>query len=202
MVKARETLGGGEASDGTNIVDEDGDIRFSQDVTVDCIPDSNESIIQGMFSIGGHQSEQDFVDEGEEWLRDLRMQEIASKALENAGVYVTLDEHKEHLRQVLYIASYLSMYQGGENGGYNTSEFKNRYKEKAPVVEARTRERHKYIIHTLLPKIYKVEEFVQAGYDREEIEWNAKTEMRLEIMAKLGGPENAKARADMRKRLQ
>lgn len=173
-------------------VDDEGDIVPLEDYSD--MPVANESIVQGMHNL-------EEVRRHERMIREDREDRLAAKALENAGVYVTLEEHRENQRKLVDIASDISMYKGGEKGGYQTKEFNERYKDHSPVVEGGARRRHQKIVHEELPKIYRAAELKAAGFDPVLVDYDAKTTMRSELMSRYGGPQNKRARDKWRKRL-
>lgn len=197
MTRIREMLSS------TTYVDDDGDIKPYADIAPgqDSIPATNAFIAQGMANLKALRREQDIVDEGEALLRRERERAVAAKALEHAGIYVTLDEHRQNQLQLIDIASDISMYRGGEKGGYATEEFRNRYEPQAGTVVKGARANHLKRVNQDIPRIYKAAELEAAGFSAYDIQDDI-TQMRSELMSRYGGPANKKARAERRASLK
>ena len=181
-------------------VDDEGDVVPLEDF--EDIPVANESIVQGMTNLENWNREQALVEEAETEARHMREQAVAEHALQNAGVYVTLEQHRRNQLELADLVSDMSMYKGGEKGGYKAQDFQERYKGKTADVESGARSNHRKIIHHDLPRIYKAKELKAAGFDAQEVDYDAKTRMRLELMERYGGPKNKKARDAWRKNYQ
>ena len=134
--------------------------------------------------------------------RRQREHAIIDAALKNAGVYVTLEQRHKDMRDLVEVVADISMYKGLEKGGQHSPDFRQRYGAKAGEVAAGAHARHLWVINYTLPRLYRVSELVDAGFDRDVVEHDAKTTMRGELMSKYGGPDNKKARGAWRASLK
>lgn len=175
-------------------VDDNGDVRPYADIAseLDAHPVSDASIAQGMTNLETWRKEQSMVEEGEAALRRSREEALAAEALANAGVYETLEEHRKTQLALADVASLIAQYEGGEKGGYQTSDFQNRYKSKASRVESGARKNHKKVVNQILPKLFKADELEAIGIPRHDID-DEITQMRHKLKAEYGrGKEKAR----------
>ena len=178
-------------------VDDEGEIVPLENTPYDERPASNAFLTQGIANLETWHAEQGMIEEAEKKARE---QAVANAALKKAGVYVALDERRQDLLELVDIASDLSMYRGGEKGGYQASDFQERYAQQAARVEAGARGNHKKRVNQDLPRIYRAKELEAAGFSAEDIKDDL-TQMRSELMSRYGGPENKKNRAERRAKL-
>lgn len=183
-------------------IDDEDEVVPLEDFSSDQLPASNAFRTQGLANLEQLNREQAEIDEFELIAKRHREQVVAERALENAGVYVTLEEHRQNQLDLVDIASDISMYKGGEKGGYKTEDFQGRYTPNTAHVEKGARTNHAKVVNRKLPEIYKAKELKDAGFNDQEVDYDAKTQMRVELMAKYGGPQNKKARAAWRKDLK
>lgn len=179
-----------------SFVDDEGEIHTYADVReeLDSHPTSDTSIIQGMANLEAWRRDNALAEQDAKRMRE---QAVADKALQNAGVYVTLEEHLQNQRDLVDIASDLSMYRGGEKGGYKKKDFQVRYEPKAGDVEAGARANHKRLVNHDLPQIYKAAELKAAGFSSYDVDDDV-TQMRSQLMSRYGGPDKKNARAKWR----
>lgn len=134
--------------------------------------------------------------------RRRREHAVIDAALKNAGVYVTLEQHHQDMRDLVEVVADISMYEGLEKGGKNAPSFRQRFGARADDVAAGARTQHAWAINYTLPRMYRVLELVDAGFDQAIVEHDAKTTMRSQLMSKYGGPGNEKARQAWRASLK
>lgn len=187
-----------EMLSGDTYVDNEGDVKPYADVAadLDAHPPTDAFITQGMANLDAWRQEQLVVEQAE---RQAREQKLADDALKNAGVYVTLEEHKQTQRNLIEVTADIAQYEGGENGGYTRKDFKDRYKSKSDSVETGARINHKKLVNQTIPELYKADELITAGFSKEDV-YDDITQMRGELKSKFGrGKKNAraKARADL-----
>jgi len=184
-------------------VDDKGDILPFADVASDLNshPVSSVSIAQGMMNLEQWRKEQEVVKQGEAELRKQREAILMQTALENTGVYVTLEDHRKNQQRLADIVGDVSMYRGGEKGGYKSTDFRNRYEPHTADVERGARQNHRKLVNHDIPEIYQAKALKAAGFDEHDVEDDV-NRMRVELMQKYGGPENKKARAMWRKQNQ
>lgn len=197
MTTIRENLGHG------NLLDSEGDIRSYADFDSDFDrqPVTNESIIQGTANLARQHSLEGEMAEFEADSRRRREHALAATALAEAGPHTVIGEHVETGLQLLDAISDMSMYQGGEKGGYKTRDFKNRYEAKAPEVESGARRNHQKLVRKTFPELLKASQLIQAGFTEYEV-GDMVNETRIKLKDKYGGPENEKARSKMRAKLK
>lgn len=179
-------------------VDDEGEIVPLEDTPYDERPASNAFRTQGIANLEARNAEQSLIEEAEKKTRE---EAVANAALQKAGVYVTLDERRQDLLELVDIASDLSMYRGGEKGGYQAGDFQGRYASQAAQVEAGARRNHKKRVNQDLPRIYRANELEAAGFSAEDIKDDI-TQMRSQLMSRYGGPENKNTRAKRRAELR
>jgi hypothetical protein len=191
---------------GTGYLDEEGDVKPYADIQTDVdapVPD-NAFITQGIGNLEAVRANADSVALieaiAEADARIMREQKVAEEGLRSAGVFVTLEEHRANQVKIADIASGISMYKGGEKGGFKTDDFNQRYGFAAADVVRGALVNHRKLVNRELPSVYKAYELKAVGFEADDVDHDAKTTMRSEIMSRLGGPEKKKARARHRAR--
>lgn len=178
-------------------VNDEGDIVPLEDIPTSEYPPSNAFRAQGMANLEQLRYEQVLIDEAEYQQKLQREQAIAVAALKNAGVYISFEEHFQNQVELVKIASDISMYRGGESGGYSSKDFRSRYEPQATSIEKGARTNHMKRVSQDLPRIYKAAELESAGFSSYDIQDDL-VQMRSELMSRYGGPANKKARAKRR----
>lgn len=176
-------------------VDDEGEVVPLENYAT--LPVANESIVQGMTNLETRRREQAEVEAAEHEAKRAREQAVAERALQNAGVYLTFEEQRQTQLALANFVSDVSMYRGGENGGYKSRSFNQRYQEKARDVEAGARKNHRQLVNHTYPELYKAAELKAAGFDAQDVEDEA-NKMRAQLIKHYGGPENEKTRAKWR----
>lgn len=162
---------------------------------------SNESIVQGIANLENVLLNEALIKEAEQQAKLERERALAENALQNAGVYVTLEEHRQNQLDLVDVASDMSMYRGGEKGGYATDDFRRRYSPKTADVERGARENHKKRVNRDIPRIYMAKQLKEAGFNSYDVDDDV-VQMRSQLMSRYGGPANKKARAQWRASLK
>jgi len=182
---------------------DDGDVLPYADIegTFDRPPVSNASIVQGMRNLEEHLEEQALERQAEDDARLLRERLVAEAALATAGAYTPLGELTQTRLDILDAISGMSMYRGGENGGYQSSDFQRRYGLDAPDVENGARKNHRILVNRVFPELLRASQLVDAGFERYEVE-DMVNSTRMQLMKDFGGPENENARRRMRTQLK
>jgi hypothetical protein len=181
-------------------VNDDGDVVPLEDYDLDRPLTDNESIAQGTANLQNHRINEELLAEDTILAKKAREAKVAQAAMENPGVFVTYQEHMANLRMLADAMSDISMYQGGEKGGYQTQDFQERYAPRAANVEAGARVNHSKVANQVIARAYKAEELIAAGFDKQDVEDDV-IAMRIQLKRKYAGPQNKKARAAWRKSL-
>jgi len=183
---------------GDAFVDDEGNVMPYANVAddLDARPVSDASIAQGITNLDTWRREQTMVEEAEASIaKENRMRALADDALKNAGVYVTFEENRQTQRDMIEVAATIAQYEGGEKGGYQTDNFKDRYKGKSAIVEAGARANHSKLVNHTIPRLYKADELIAAGFSKEDV-FDDINQMRGELKSKYGrGKEDARAKA-------
>lgn len=197
MTTIRENLGH------NTFLDDEGDIRSYEDVKdeFDRRPVSNESIIQGKANLARLRELEGQIDPFEADARRQREHMLAEHALAHAGPHSVIGEHRQTGLQILDAVATMSMYAGGEKGGYKTKDFNDRYGAAAPDVEGGARKNHQKLVRKTFPELLKASQLIEAGFTQYEVD-DMVDEARIKLKRKFGGPENEKARSQMRARLK
>ncbi|MGK2896471.1 MAG: hypothetical protein ACSLEY_02630 [Candidatus Saccharimonadales bacterium] len=184
----------------TDYVDDSGEILPFANIETefDSVVVQNSSIIQGKYNLEEYARQERNLAVFETAERKRREQLLMEVALKNAGVYETLEEHRETQLKLAEIAAHLSMYRGGEKGGYRSRDFQERYQQKSDQVETGARKNHRRLVNQEFPKLYKADELRSIGFDEHDIS-DDMTQMRYQLMKQYGGSENKKARNQLRK---
>lgn len=180
-------------------VDDNGDVVPLEDYQER--PVANESIVQGITNLETHRSEQEWLEQAEIEDRHMREQSIANTALASAGVYIPLSELTQTKLGILDAVSQMSMYRGGEKGGYQSKDFRSRYGESSGTVEGGARQNHLNLVNKVFPELLKASQLVEVGFEKHDVNDMVNT-MRMEIMDQYGGPDKEKARKALRARLK
>lgn len=197
MTTIRENLGHG------NFLDEEGDVQSSANIEgeFDRVPVANESIIQGTNNLARERLLEEEMERFETDARKSREQAIAARALAEAGPHSIVGEHLQTGLKLLDAISDMTMYTGGEKGGYKTKNFNDRYKDDAPKVESGARRNHQILVNKTFPELLKASQLIDAGFADYEVA-DMVNEARMEMKHKFGGPENEKTRSQMRASLK
>lgn len=187
----------------TAYLDEEGDVLPFADIQddFDRIPAANASIVQGMTNLRSVQSERRDMELAEADGRRLREHKVAQAALETAGAYIPLEQLDENRLALLDAVSDMSMYRGGEKGGYQTSDFDKRYTPRTSRVEAGARRNHQKLVNKTIPELLKASQLVEAGFSQEDVDDKINV-TRMLLMREYGGPENEPARRKFRTQLK
>jgi hypothetical protein len=182
---------------------DDGDVLPFADIedAFDRPPVSNASIIQGMRNLEQHLEEQRLEQQAESDVLHMRERLVAKAAMASAGAYTPLSELTQTRLDILDAVSGMSMYRGGENGGYQSSDFQRRYGLNAPDVENGARKNHRILVNRVFPELLRASQLVSAGFERYEVE-DMVNSTRMQLMKDLGGPENENARRRIRTKLK
>lgn len=179
-------------------VADDGDIVSVHDY--DELPTHNESIIQGTDNLASELAYESAMEAFEAQNKKDRERKIAEVALAQAGPHDIIGEHREVQRAIVDAVAEMSMYQGGEKGGYDTEAFQHRYKAKAGEVISGAKKNHLRLVNEVFPALLKSTQLVEAGFDKVDVD-DMVNATRYKAKQEFGGPENKKKRTAMRKQL-
>lgn len=198
MTKHREQLSS------SSYVDDEGDVLPYADVadTFDSQPTQNSSIVQGVENLKNHALNEVALEQFEAEAKQQREDAVIKAGRENAGVHVALEQYYQDQLDLLDFVSGSLMRRGFKKGGSKKPEALDRYGSDLPNVEAGADRNHKRQVHRDLPKIYHADELIAAGFEPQEVMFDAKTQMRSEAQHRLGGPSNKNKRAALRKELR
>ena len=200
MTIIRENLGHG------TVFDDEGDIGIYADfeTNYDRQPITNESIIQGTINLAeANMREAEIVTFEADMRkhREHREHALAAKALAESGPHSVIGEHIQTGIQLLDAISDMSMYQGGEKGGYKSRNFKMRYEANAPDVENGARHNHQKLVRKTFPELLRASQLIEAGFTEYEV-GDMVDETRIKMKRKYGGPKNEKIRNKTRASLK
>lgn len=191
-------------------VDDNGDVLPYADVIdqFDHPPVSNESIAQGMSNLEHVRRKADYdaqnAQEAEidgEKMHKRREHAIAEAALRAAGPHELIGEHVQTQLALLDAVSDISMYRGGEKGGYKSTDFNERYGPVAPRVERGARKNHQKLVNKTFPELLKASQLIEAGFDEYDVA-DMVNATRIKLLREYGGPEKEKARTQLRTALK
>ncbi|MBC7512280.1 hypothetical protein H7142_01290 [Candidatus Saccharibacteria bacterium] len=197
MTTIRENLGH------DTVFDDEGDIGIYADFESDYDrqPITNESIIQGTINLAELNTREDEIATFEADMRKSREHALAAKALAESGPHSIIGEHIKTGILLLDAISDMSMYKGGEKGGYKSRNFKKRYEENAPDVESGARHNHQKLVRKTFPELLKASQLIEAGFTEYEV-GDMVHETRIKMKRKYGGPKNEKIRNKTRASLK
>ena len=178
---------------GQNIIDENNDVRSKYDVTEGSVPPDNAFIIGRDYTLAQKRAREKQLDEDAYW-DGIRSPDV--------GPHVSLERYYQDQLDLLDFVSGSLMRRGFKKAAPVDKTIQDRYGEDLPRVEAGAERNHKRSVHTELPRIYHADELIQAGFDADDVMFNAKTEMRVQAQQKYGGPQNKNKRAARRKELK
>lgn len=187
-----------EFLDRNTYVDDEGDVLPFADIepSLDRPPVVNASIVQGMDNLQKLHEYDAEIDAAEAEAKWQALQDT------DAGPHVTMEQYYQDQLDLLDFVSGSLMRRGFEKGGSRTQEAVERYGFNLPNVEAGARRNHQKAVHIDMPRIYHADELIKAGFEPEEVMFDAKTTMRSEAQHRYGGPENKNKRAARRRELK
>ena len=184
-------------------LDDEGDVLPFADIRADFdrMPVSNASIVQGMTNLDRVHVESRDDQLAEIDARRMREQIVADAAMNSAGAFVPIEELNDSRLALMDAVSGMSMYRGGEKGGYQSKDFNDRYTPHTPHVEAGARKNHQNLVNKTFPELLKASQLIEAGFERYDVE-DMVNGTRMQLMREYGGPDNESARRKIRKRLR
>lgn len=175
---------------GKNIVDEDGDIRPSDDA--DNTPLDNNFIIGRDYTLPARRALEAYRQEQAEW--DM----IEDK---NPGPHITLEQLPHVQLALLDAMSSIAVRKAFDGAALVNPEIQNRYGVDLPVVKQGAGRNLRRTIHHTIPELYQAQELIAAGFYEPDVMDDAKRTMQAELRKKYGGPEKLKDREAFRKQL-
>ena len=187
-----------ERLSGSSYMDKEGDILPYADVEAefDSPVVQNSSIIQATRNLEEHARHERLLAIAEE---EARWEALRDK---DPGPHVTLEQYYQDQLDLLDFVSGSLMRRGFKKAAPVDKDIQDRYRENLPRVEAGAHHNHKRSVHDDLPRIYHADELIKAGFDPDEVAFDAKTAMRVEAQQRFGGPKNKNKRAARRKELK
>ncbi|MGB3945735.1 MAG: hypothetical protein WBK76_02750 [Candidatus Saccharimonadales bacterium] len=181
---------------------DDGDVLPLADIadTFDRPPVSGASIVQGMANLELLRADDLLNQEAELDARRMRERRVADAAMASAGAYIPLEGLTQARLDILDAISAMSMYRGGEKGGYQSADFNRRYNLSAPTVESGARKNHRKLVNHVFPELLRASQLMAAGFERYDVD-DMVNSTRMELMKDYGGPGNENARRRMRAKL-
>jgi hypothetical protein len=156
----------------------------------------NESIIQGRENLKTHARQ---MQDLERFEAEAAWEKLRDKS---PGPHVSLEQYYQDQLDLIDFVSGSFMRRGFKKAAPVDEDIQTRYGEDLPRVEAGAERNHRRSIHNELPRIYHADELIAAGFDPDEVMFDAKTILRMAAQEEYGGPQNKNKRAARRKELK